>query len=70
MEANALVAVASVLLALAAYRGAVRLALRGGGITRAEEEHLARVADELGLSHAEAHRILVEKETITRDPHA
>jgi hypothetical protein len=48
----------------AAYRSTVRLALRGGDITRAEEEHLARVADELGLT------LLVEEETITRGPHA
>jgi hypothetical protein len=45
-----------------AFRGAVRLALDGGPLTREREATLAMVGHELGLAFPEAHRIIVEEE--------
>jgi hypothetical protein len=65
MEANALVAVASVLLALAAYRAPSGWRYAAGASrARSRSTSRVRVADELGLT------LLVEEETITRGPHA
>lgn len=44
------------------YRNAVRLALRDRRLTRAEEAHLHRLAEDLGLGASRAHAILVECE--------
>lgn len=44
------------------FRDAVRLALHDGAMTRAEEKHLAQIADRLGLRHAEAIAIRDEVE--------
>lgn len=46
----------------AAYLGACRLAMRDKRLTRAEEAHLHRLADELGLSPSRAHELLVQAE--------
>lgn len=50
------------------YRTAVAMALSDSIITREEERHLARLAEQLGLSHTEALRMReeVEAETVAR----
>ena len=50
------------------YRRAVRAAVEDGELTRAEEEHLAHIAHELGLSYPEALRIRREEESSSADP--
>lgn len=44
------------------FRDAMRLALHDGAMTRAEEKHLAQIADGLGLKHAEVIAIREEVE--------
>lgn len=44
------------------YRRAVRAAIDDGTVTRAEEEHLAHIAHELGLTHLDALRIRRDEE--------